>query len=83
MQTARDRAILYVEGWGAALGENLKRTLTDRFEAALKEQDKLTRHAIAEKLLEVVETVKIKGEGFVDVIEASRAENIAMNTRAV
>jgi len=57
--------------------------LKDEIELALKEQDKLTRHAIADALLNGSSPVKLPNEGLKDIIEANRAENIAMNTSAL
>ena len=87
MKTIEERAkelatVLCIDGSDPELSNLYKYDIACIIEA-LKEQDKLTRHAIAEALCQEAGSIKIGGERIFDVIEVKRAETIAMNTCAM
>jgi hypothetical protein len=77
--SARDRAF---KVWQEI---NQKRDPVEWIELALNEQDKITRHAIAEALSEASEPASIEGADYREyqIIYEETAYRIAMNTIAV
>ena len=56
--------------------------ISEKIGSLLKEQDRDTRHAIAEKLMQSSSPTKMANGDLSDVIEANKAEGIAINTKA-
>lgn len=88
MQTAAERAKQCVQEFEKeelSLSTSEYNTLVDKVELFLKEQDKLTRHAIAEKLAEKAsEIIDEQNYSTTYMAESYKdAHQIAMNTHAV
>ncbi|MCP4395744.1 MAG: hypothetical protein GY801_00325 [bacterium] len=89
METAEERAIDFAKFWyGGGNPEDTEdnemriQGLAKEIKRMLKEQDKLTRHAIAEAI--TVEPDEITPDGaYYNMLSKSRAHNIAMNIHAV
>ena len=56
--------------------------ISEKIGSLLKEQDRDTRHAIEEKLMQSSSPTKMANGDLSDVIEANKAEGIAINTKA-
>ncbi len=82
-ETARERAIQIVGNVGRYLPDKYSEgLLEDEIKLVLKEQDKLTRHAIAGAIS--VEPDEMTPDGQYDtMLSKSRVHNIAMNTSAL
>ncbi len=83
MKTTRERAIQIVGNVGRYLPDKYSEgLLEDEIELVLKDQEKLTRHAIADAI--TVEPDEMTPDGQYDtMLSKSRVHNIAMNTSAL
>lgn len=83
MKTAKERAIEIVQQMRTNMDipKHLEDGLVGRITLALKDQDKITRHACAEAVLNLDDTDDaVDQDGLIDVY---KAESVIMNTKAV